>query len=73
MWNTAIGKGFKQLERIIVSDKNEFKVHQLKYGKHEDSTFSLFQFRREVVRSIWANLNMELIYFTNSNDERFSI
>ena len=33
----------------------------------------MFEFRREVARAIWANLNMELIYYTNANDERFSI
>ena len=50
-------------------------MHQLKldFGHSQDSIFSLFQFRREVVRAIWANLNMELLYFTNANDERFSI
>ena len=48
-------------------------MHQLKYGQSDESKFSLFQFRREVVRGIWANLNMELLYYTNANDERFSI
>ena len=33
----------------------------------------MFEFRREVARAIWANLNSELIYYTNANDERFSI
>ena len=50
-------------------------MHQLKYGKakDKDARFSVFEFRREVARSIWANLNVELNYFTNANDERFSI
>jgi len=26
-----------------------------------------------VVRGIWANLSMELLFYTNANDERFSI
>jgi hypothetical protein len=25
------------------------------------------------VRGIWGNLNMELLYYTNENDERYSI
>jgi len=33
----------------------------------------LCEFRSEVIRGIWANLNTELTYFTNANDERFSI
>jgi len=33
----------------------------------------MFEFRSEVIRSIWANINMELRYYTNANDERFSI
>ena len=50
-------------------------MHQLKFGKASDadSRFSVFEFRREVARAIWANLNMELVYYTNANDERFSI
>lgn len=50
-------------------------MHQLKFGKatDADSRFSVFEFRREVARAIWANLNMELNYYTNANDERFSI
>ena len=50
-------------------------MHQLKYNKasSQDSRFSVFEFRREVARAIWANLNSELIYYTNANDERFSI
>ena len=46
------------------------------FGENEkagDHTFAVFEFRREVARAIWANLNMELIYYTNANDERFSI
>jgi hypothetical protein len=33
----------------------------------------MYEFRSEVVRGIWANLNFELLYLTNANDERFSI
>jgi hypothetical protein len=33
----------------------------------------VFEFRREVIRGIWANLNTELLYYTNANDERYSI
>ena len=72
MWNSAIERGLPKLERIITKN-DQFFVHKLSYGSSKESKFSLFQFRREVVRSIWANLNMELLYYTNSNDERFSI
>ena len=27
----------------------------------------------EVVRSLWASLNLELLYFTNDDEERYSI
>ena len=73
MWNTAIERGFQQLERIITTEKGEHKIHQLKFGESKDSKFTLFQLRREVVRAIWANFNMELTYYTNNNNERFSI
>ena len=79
MWNMAIEKRLPQMERLITK-KSEYFMHQLKY-KHEfaaneksgDHTFAVFEFRREVARAIWANLNMELVYYTNANDERFSI
>ena len=29
--------------------------------------------RRELVRGIWENQAMELLYYTNENDERYSI
>ena len=59
----------------MITKKGQHYVHQLKYGKatDADSRFSVFEFRREVARAIWANLNSELIYWTNANDERFSI
>ena len=60
------------LERIIMKD-NQFFLHRLKHGRNKESTFGLYEFRREVVRGIWANLNMELLFTTNNNDERFSI
>jgi len=45
----------------------------LRFGQAEETKFNVFEFRSEVVRGIWANLNMELLYYTNANDERFSI
>ena len=72
MWNSAIERGFPKLERLITKN-DQYAVHKLQYGQSTESKFSLFQFRREVVRGIWANLNMELLYYTNANDERFSI
>ena len=33
----------------------------------------MYKFREEVARSIWANMTIELYYYTNANDERFSI
>ena len=33
----------------------------------------MFEFRSEFVRGIWANQNMELLYYSNENDERYSI
>ena len=74
MWNSAIEKRMPQLERLITK-KGQFFIHQLKFGmaKDSDAKFSVFEFRREVVRAIWSNLNTELLYYTNANDERFSI
>ena len=78
LWNTAIERRMPQLERIITK-KSQYYIHQLTYqtlaeGETDtDSRFSVFEFRREVARAIWANLNSELIYYTNANDERFSI
>lgn len=61
-----------KLERMLSKD-GSFFMHQLKYGNSQESKFTVFQFRREVARAVWANLNTELLYWTNANDERFSI
>ena len=61
------------LERLTLKKDGNYFAHRLIFGTNKDSTFSIFEFRREVIRGIWANLNMELLYFTNANDERFSI
>ena len=62
-----------QMERLIMLKDGTYKTHRLKFGKSKESQFAVFQFRSEVIRGIWANLNMELLYFTNNNDERYSI
>lgn len=72
LWNTAIERCLPRLERIITKD-SQFFMHQLKYGNTKESRFTVFEFRQEVARAIWANLNLELLYYTNANDERFSI
>ena len=72
LWNAAIGKQLPNLERLITKEGKVF-AHRLKHGQSKESAFSLFEFRREVIRGIWANINMELLYTTNNNDERFSI
>ena len=58
---------------MIQKKDGGYFAHRLKYGLSKDSTFSIFEFRREVIRGIWSNQNMELLYYTNANDERFSI
>lgn len=73
LWNTAIEKNLPNLERIITNKDGTYFSHRLKFGFNKDSTFGVFQFRREVIRGIWSNQNTELLYYTNANDERFSI
>lgn len=72
LWNAAIERSLPNLERLI-KKKDQYFAHRLRFGQSKESTFSIFEFRREVIRGIWANLNMELLYYTNANDERFSI
>ena len=72
LWNAGIEKNLPNLERII-SKKGSYFTHRLRFGQAEETKFNVFEFRSEVVRGIWANLNMELLYYTNANDERFSI
>jgi hypothetical protein len=73
LWNDAIARRCLKLERIMQNKENQLQLHRLSHGQNKDSEFGLFEFRREVVRGIWANLNMELLFTTNNNDERFSI
>ena len=72
LWNTAIERHLPKLERLITKEGKHY-AHRLILGQGKESTFSVFQFCRAVIRGIWANLNMELLYYTNANDERFSI
>ena len=72
LWNAAIERRLPNLERLITKEGQHY-AHRLILGQGGDRKFSVFQFRREVIRGIWANLNMELLYYTNANDERFSI
>jgi len=73
LWNSAIERNLPNLERLIQKKDGQYHAHRLKFGQSKESTFNVFQFRREVIRGIWANLNLELLYYTNANDERFSI
>ena len=41
MWNSAIERGYPQLERLIMK-KDQYFVHKLKYGQTKESKFSLF-------------------------------
>ncbi|CDW89360.1 pecanex-like protein 4 [Stylonychia lemnae] len=72
IWNAGIEKNLPNLERIIAK-KGQYFAHRLRFGQAEETKFSLFEFRSEVVRGIWGNINTELLYYTNANDERFSI
>jgi len=58
---------------MIKSKDGHYSIQKLKYGVSKEAGFSVFEFRREVIRGIWANLSMELMYYTNANVERFSI
>jgi hypothetical protein len=74
LWNAAIERRVKNLERLTTKeDTNEIQAHRLRHRASAEEPFSVFEFRREVIRGIWANINMELLYTTNSNDERYSI
>ena len=41
MWNSAIERGYPQLERLIMK-KDQYFVHKLSYGQSKESKFSLF-------------------------------
>ena len=74
LWNAAIERRVKNLERLVTNEEtNEIQAHRLRHRRTDEEPFSVFEFRREVIRGIWANINMELLYITNNNDERFAI
>lgn len=56
LWNSAIERHLPKLERLITKEGKHY-AHRLILGQGEGGTFSVFQFRREVIRGIWANLN----------------
>jgi hypothetical protein len=60
---------------IVSMTKNEQGMTQLRIFNYESSgvEFSIGTLYREVVEGIWGNLNLELLYLTSDDDERFSI
>ena len=66
------------LERIIKNkEDNTYKGHRLKLPNKENSKdshkFYVYEIKSELVRSIWSTMAVELGYFANNNDERYSI
>ena len=68
---------FIQLKQkhIVSMTKNEQGMTQLRIFNYEASgmEFSVGTLYKEIVEGIWGNLNVELLYLTSDDDERFSI
>jgi len=56
LWNRAISMNLPNMERVIYrKDDGQYFAHRLRFGQSKESTFRMFEFRREVIRGIWAN------------------
>lgn len=51
----------------------EYTNYKATYWRRSPVQFYVGKVNAETVRSIWANLNQEILYFTNDDDERLSI
>ena len=52
------------------SRRQVYRSHMLKL---QECSVNVGRLNSEVVRSLWASLNWELLYLTNDDDERYSI
>jgi len=71
-WCDHIKRGTNQLFTVYFDKHlNEYKARTLL--RHNKVETSIASASSSVVRSIWANLNFELLYATNDDEERLSI
>eukprot|EP00743_Colponemidia_sp_Colp-15_P007004 GILK01007559.1.p1 GENE.GILK01007559.1~~GILK01007559.1.p1 ORF type:complete len:1210 (-),score=242.94 GILK01007559.1:314-3874(-) len=68
-WSDAMSQRKPNLLSLSVSGST-YSAHRLSWNTKLAKIGSL---KEEVVRGIWASLVLELMYFTNDDDERFSI
>ncbi|KAB7497821.1 Pecanex-like protein 4, partial [Armadillidium nasatum] len=70
-WDQAIKKEIPNLFSLGYNEmKGQYTSHLLTLG---DTEINVGKLEDEVVRSIWVSLSGELLYFTNDDDERYSI
>lgn len=51
----------------------ESGIFRAKLFTLKENDFGLGKINSDTVRGIWSSLNLELLYFTNDDDERYSI
>ena len=56
--------------QIIPANNQQFRTRHLSLRECE---VGLGKLNKEVVRSLWASLALELLYLTNDDEERYSI
>ncbi|KAG1671728.1 Pecanex-like protein 4 [Nymphon striatum] len=70
-WNTAVQNEKPNLFSLgHNSFQNNFTGHLLTL---QEMPVHIGKLNSEMVRAIWATLNLELLYFTNDDEERYSI
>jgi hypothetical protein len=42
------------------------------YMTNKDAKIHLFEFKRDIVKGYWANLNLEKTFYLNDSEDRFS-
>ncbi|XP_022086060.1 pecanex-like protein 4 [Acanthaster planci] len=70
-WAESVEKGVPQLFSLV-HDASE-GVYKGRVLTRQPVMAHIGRLNAEVVRSLWASLNLELLYFTNDDEERYSI
>ncbi|XP_071796734.1 pecanex-like protein 4 isoform X1 [Asterias amurensis] len=70
-WAESVQQGIPQLFSLL-HDSSE-GVYKSRVLTRQPVMANIGRLNPEVVRSLWASLNLELLYFTNDDEERYSI
>eukprot|EP01012_Entosiphon_sulcatum_P008198 TRINITY_DN14365_c0_g1_i1.p1 TRINITY_DN14365_c0_g1~~TRINITY_DN14365_c0_g1_i1.p1 ORF type:complete len:1176 (+),score=157.13 TRINITY_DN14365_c0_g1_i1:52-3579(+) len=70
-WNLALHQGTTHLFTVVSAGSGQ--GYRAKWLSRKPLEFQVGELNGEVVRGLWSSLGLELLYFTNDDEERYSI